>query len=258
MGEPPKINTSVAHPARMYDYYLGGKDNFEADRVAAEKMIQVTRGGVRLGARENRAFLVRAVRALAEAGITQFLDIGTGIPTSPNTHEAAPGARVAYVDNDPIVLQHARALMVGKTTVIQADLRDPGAILDDPRTRQTLDFARPIGVLLVAVLQFVQDSEDPYGVVSRLMAATAPGSHLVISHVTQDFDPEVAAHGADAYDRATAPLVLRSHAAVTRFFEGMELLDPGVVQVSRWRPDGEIPRIPDNHPWVWGGVARRR
>ncbi|RBQ16020.1 SAM-dependent methyltransferase [Spongiactinospora rosea] len=258
----PKINTKVAHPARIYDYYLGGKDNFPADREAAEKMISATRGGVRAGARQNRAFLVRAVRALTEAGITQFLDIGTGIPTSPNVHEVArqavPDARVAYVDNDPIVLVHARALMTGTggTSIIQADLREPDAILEDPQTRATIDFDRPVGVLLVAVLQFFTEGDDPHGLVRRLLAAVPSGSHLVISHYTADFNPAAATRGAvSAYDKATAPLVPRGREEVGRFFTGLDMLEPGVVQASQWRPDGPVPDIPGGHPWVWAGAG---
>ncbi|MDF5758262.1 SAM-dependent methyltransferase [Spongiactinospora sp. TRM90649] len=257
-----EINTSVAHPARIYDYYLGGKDNFAADRVAGEAMIAATRGGVRAGARQNRAFLVRAVRELAEAGVEQFLDIGTGIPTSPNVHEVAravrPGARVAYVDNDPIVLVHARALMSGggAASIIQADLRRPETILDDTRVRDTIDFRKPVAVLFVAVLQFCTDAEDPHGVVARLMDAVPSGSHLALSHFTADFNPEAAAKGASsAYDKATAPLIARDHAEVSRFFDGLDLLPPGVVQASHWRPDGEVPEIPGGHPWVWAGIG---
>jgi S-adenosyl methyltransferase len=259
---PPGINTNVAHPARMYDYYLGGKDNFPADREAAEKMI-ASSPGMRDGARQNRAFLGRAVRWLAAAGISQFLDIGTGIPTQGNTHEVAqevvPDACVAYVDNDPIVIAHARALLGkqgrGRVTIAQADLRQPDAILTDPEVLHAIDFDRPLAVLLVAILMFLEDSEDPYRIVERLKAAMPSGSYLVISHVTQDFNPEAAARGARAYDKATARMTMRSHADVLRFFDGLQLVDPGLVQVSRWRPDGEVPNLPGGHPWVWAGVG---
>jgi hypothetical protein len=262
---PPEINTGVAHPARMYDYYLGGKNNFPADREAAERMI-ASSPGMRDGARQNRAFLGRAVRWLAaEAGITQFLDVGTGIPTQGNTHEVAqavnPDARVAYVDNDPIVIAHARALLSGQgrglVTVADADLREPDALLTHPQVARAIDFDQPLALLLVAILMFLTDAEGPHRVVERLKAALPSGSHLVVSHVTQDFNPEAAARGARAYDRATATMTPRSREQVLRFFDGLELVDPGLVQVSRWRPEGPVPDIPGGHPWVWAGVGRK-
>ena len=260
---PPGINTGVAHPARMYDYYLGGKDNFPVDREAADRMIAAS-PGVREGARQNRAFLRRAVRYLAgEAGIRQFLDIGTGIPTQGNTHEVArataPDARVAYVDNDPIVITHARALLSGHEqgtiTVAEADLRQPDLILTDPEVQHAVDLDRPLAVLLVAILMFLDDSDGPHRIVERLKAAMAPGSYLVISHTTPDFNPEAAARGVRAYDRATSPMTMRGREEILRFFDGLELVDPGLVQVSRWRPDAPIPQIPGGHPWVWAGVG---
>jgi hypothetical protein len=262
---PPGINTSVAHPARMYDYYLGGKDNFPADREAADRMIAAS-PGVREGARQNRAFLRRAVHYLAgEAGIRQFLDIGTGIPTQGNTHEVAravaPDASVAYVDNDPIVIAHARALLaghqLGTTTAAEADLRQPDLILAHPEVQRAVDLERPVGLLLVAILMFLQDSDGPYRIVERLKAAIPSGSYLVVSHTTPDFNPEAAARGVRAYDRATAPMTMRRREQVLRFFDGLELVDPGLVQVSRWRPDAPIPQIPGGHPWVWAGVGRK-
>ena len=194
-----RIDTTIPHPARVYDYLLGGKDNFAADRAAAEQLIAVS-PGVREGVRAHRAFLRRAVRYLAaEAGMKQFLDIGTGIPTQGNTHEVAqeivPEARVAYVDNDPIVLVHGRALLTshpaGKTTVIEADLRRPEEILAHPDVRDTIDFSRPVALILAGVLHFLTDEEDPHGVVERLKAAVPSGSHLLLSHVTLDFAPGV-------------------------------------------------------------------
>ncbi|MHA6765531.1 SAM-dependent methyltransferase [Streptacidiphilus sp. PAMC 29251] len=213
---PPPIDTSVPHPARMYDYYLGGKDNFPADREAAEKVIAA---GVhaRDFARANRAFLGRVIRFLAEQGITQFLDIGTGIPAVGNTHEVAqqtnPAARVVYVDNDPIVLTHARALMAGHgqgaTTVIQADLRDPAAILAHPKVRAAIDFDRPVGLILVAVLHFIRDEENPDAITKLLRDALPSGSFLAISHGTggDTRAPETARASeriTDVYKRATS------------------------------------------------------
>jgi len=196
---PPEINTNVAHPARVYDYWLGGKDNFPADRALAEHIMQAI-PTMRAMAAANRAFLVRSVRYLAgEAGIRQFLDIGTGIPTSPNVHEvaqaAAPDARVVYVDNDPIVLAHARALLksqdVGETAFILADLRQPQAIIDDPTLGATLDLTEPVALLMVAVLMYFRDSEDPnpYGMVATLLDRLPSGSYLAVSHPIADFDP---------------------------------------------------------------------
>lgn len=241
---PPEINTSVAHSARVYDYWLGGKDNFPADRELAERVIAVLPTITR-SARANRAFLVRAVRFLAaEAGIRQFLDIGTGIPTSPNVHEVArgvaPAARVVYVDNDPIVLVHARALLTshpeGKTDYIDADLRDPDKILEGAAA--TLDFGQPVALLLVAILQYVADAEDPWGIVRRLLAPLAPGSYLVLSHPTKDIQGEAVAAGAREMNRLLATSYTpRTHAEISRFFDGLELLPPGVVQTTAWRPD---------------------
>ena len=249
---PPTIDTSVPHPARMYDYYLGGKDNFPADREAAEKVIAAGMYA-REFARANRAFLGRAVGFLAEQGITQFLDIGTGIPAAGNTHEVAqrtdPAARVVYVDNDPIVLTHARALMAGHkqgaTTVIQADLRDPAAILAHPKVRAALDFDRPIGLILVAVLHFVREDEHPDTITKLLRDALPAGSFLVISHGTggNTAAPDVAAASAkitDIYKRASSALTLRPRDRIAEFFGDFDLVEPGLVSVPRWRPTEPI------------------
>src|SRR6201996_2609177 len=204
------IDTSRPHPARMYDYFIGGKNNFAADRETAEKML-VAQPGARTGARENRGFLGRAVRYLVEeAGIRQFLDIGTGLPTTNSVHEVAqaidPAARVVYVDNDPLVLAHARALLTsapeGRTAYIQADLRDPAAILDNPVTREVLDFGQPIGLVLVAILHFIQDSDQPGQIIATLLDALPSGSYLVASHLTTEHDPAATAAGQRAMQRA--------------------------------------------------------
>ncbi len=256
------IGTSTPNPARIYDYLLGGKDNFPADRETAEEVLALA-PEVRAVARENRAFLRRAVRYLAgEAGIRQFLDVGTGIPAQGNVHQVAqqvaPDARVVYVDNDPIVLLHARALLAGNhTTIIQADLREPAAILDHPELREVIDFDQPVAVLLLAILHFITDEEDPAGIVTRLRDAMAPGSYLALSHGTADFRPEATLKAAQVYDRASAPLVLRSHAQIGRFFGGLELVAPGLVQVVSWRPDGELPDGWATSP-AYGGIARKR
>jgi S-adenosyl methyltransferase len=262
-GWTDEINTWVAHPARIYDYYLGGKDNFRADRETAEQALAAT-PSVREMARQNRAFLQRAVRFLAgEAGVRQFLDIGTGLPTQGNVHEIAqavnPEARVVYVDNDPIVLAHSRALLdAPNTAVVLGDLREPGEILEDPAVTKLIDFHRPVAVLLVAVLHFIRNAEDPVGITAKLRTAMAPGSHLVISHGTTDVQqaqPDVADKVVQAYQRSTAPVTLRSREEIERFFGDFELVDPGLEQIQSWRPDGPVPAVSGG---IYGGVGRKR
>ncbi|MFE9427341.1 SAM-dependent methyltransferase [Kitasatospora sp. NPDC006697] len=246
--EPPPasdLRPEIPHPARIYNALLGGKDNFPADRAAAERLIALS-PGIQAAARCNRVFLQRAVRLVSELGIDQFLDIGTGIPSEGNTHEVAqqvnPAARVVYVDNDPIVLAHARALMAGpghgRTTVLQADLREPEKILADPQVREALDFDRPVALLLVAVLHFVDEDQDPYRLVATLLDALPSGSHLILSHGTGDFDPpaDVAA-GTDVYRKATAQVTPRSRAQLERFLTGLEPLEPGLVPAAAWRAE---------------------
>ncbi|MFD0900114.1 SAM-dependent methyltransferase [Actinomadura sediminis] len=257
------IDPSVATAAGMYDYYLGGTDNFASDRRAAHRVIAEAPEALLL-ARENRRFLQRAVRFLArDAGIRQFLDIGTGLPTQGNVHEIAqqeaPGAHVVYVDNDPKVLAHSRALKTteaGTTGVITADLRDPQAILDHPETRRLIDFDRPVAILLAAVLHFIADDADPYGIVDRLRAATAPGSYLTISHVTADSRPRRANGLRDVYRSTRNPVTHRTREQVDRFFHGFEYVDPGLVYVSAWRPDGTSDVSPEE-VWVLGGVGQK-
>jgi len=258
---PPGIDASVATAARMYDFWLGGHDNFAADRIAA---LKVTNGApeVPLLARENRKFLGRAVRLLAgQAGIRQFLDLGTGLPTKDNVHQvaqaAAPGARVVYVDNDPMVLAHSRALKTGEgTAVIQADLRDPETILTHPETRRLIDFGQPLVILFVAVLHFIGGA-DAYGAVARFTRAAAPGSYLVLSHVTGDPEPQTAAAGAAVYAGTANPLTLRTHDQILAFFDGLEILAPGLVPVPQWRPDEPDPADPGK-AWMLGGGGRRQ
>jgi S-adenosyl methyltransferase len=266
-GGPVDLRTDRPHPARVYDYLLGGKDNFPADREAAEQGLRANPNS-RIPPRENRAFLRRVVRFLAaEAGIRQFLDIGTGIPTSPNVHEVAqavtPAARVVYVDNDPIVLAHARALLTssgeGRTAYIDADLRDVDRIVGSPELRSTLDLDQPVGLLLIAILHFIPDEDDPYGVVDQLLAALPSGSYLALSHLTGDFDPEAWEGVAAVYRKSGVIMRVRSRPEIERFFDGLELLEPGVTSVSRWRPDpGEPSRATDAQVSVLGGVARKR
>ena len=262
---PPEINTDVAHPARVYDYWLGGKDNFPADRALAEMMIQAI-PNMRGLAAANRAFLRRAVRYLAaEAGVRQFLDIGTGIPTSPNVHEVAqevaPGTRVVYVDNDPIVLAHARALLTsqdaGETAFIMADLREPKSILDHPTLAATLDLGQPVAVMLVAVLMYFRDTDDPnpFEMVATVMERMPSGSYLAVTHPTPDFNPEETAQAVAAAEAAGITLVPRGQAEIARFFSGLDLVDPGVTPVLSWRPD-EPPADPQS-AYYWAGIARK-
>ena len=261
-GSAPQLDTSVPHPARVYNYWLGGKDNFAADREAGEEALAAYPDLVS-SVRANRAFLARGARYLAaEAGIRQFLDIGTGIPTANNTHEVAQSvvadSRVVYVDNDPIVLAHARALLVsgpqGVTDYLDADLRDTEKILGHARAR--LDFSQPVAVLLIAVLHLIGPEDDPYGIVRRLMAAVPPGSYLMISHVASDIEPEKMAEMAKRLNRLVAQKgTYRSRGQVADFFTGLELAEPGIVPVQHWRQDSEVER--SRRAAMWGGVGRK-
>jgi hypothetical protein len=256
------FDTSVAHLARVYDYWLGGKDNYAADRAAGEASMQAYPDLVH-SVRANRAFLARAVRYLAaEAGIRQFLDIGTGIPSANNTHEvaqaAAPASRIVYVDNDPVVLAHARALLTssseGTTCYIDADLRDTGTILS--QAARELDFSQPVAVMLIAILHVIGDDDEPYGIVRALMDAVPAGSYLALSHAASDIVPAQATEMVARLNRVMAQQgILRNQAQVARFFDGLELVEPGVVRVQDWRPDSDIEvRTPSN---MWGGLGRK-
>ncbi|WP_328379203.1 SAM-dependent methyltransferase [Streptomyces sp. NBC_00440] len=253
------IDTSRPHPARIYDYLLGGKDNYQVDQQAAEELAAAA-PEVRIGVRANRAFLRRAVRYVLGSGVRQILDIGTGLPTSPNVHETArevaPDVRIAYVDNDPIVNAHANALLSrsGATSVVLADLRDPQAILHHPDIRRVIDFDEPVAVLLIAILHFLTEAEKPEQVVATLRDALPAGSFLVLSHATSDFADRSAAQA--VYNNATATLNLRSRAEVERFFDGFELVGPGLAQVPFWRPDTPPPAGSDEIGF-YGGVARK-
>ena len=256
------IDTSVAHSARVHNYWLGGKDHFPVDRAAGDA-VRAAYPGIVESVRANRAFLARVVRFLAaDAGITQFLDIGTGIPAANNTHEVAravtPDARVVYVDYDPVVLRHARVLLAGDARgavdYIDADQRDPGKILRE--AARTLDFSRPVAIMLIAIMHLIVDAGDPYGITGRLTAAMAPGSCLALSQVASDIEPEQMAEAARRYNRlARETQRHRTHAEVTRFFDGLELVSPGVVAVPRWRPGSELEA--SARSGMWGGVGRR-
>jgi hypothetical protein len=254
-----EIDTSRPHPARIYDYLLGGKDNYQVDQQAGDALAAAA-PEVRIGVRANRAFLQRAVRFVVRGGVRQILDIGTGLPTSPNVHETAhevaPDVRVAYVDNDPIVKTHADALLSrsGTTSIVLGDVRDPRAIVEHPDVRRVIDFGEPVALLLVAVLHFLTDAERPEQVVATLRDALPAGSFLVLSHATDDFADRSAAEA--VYTNATATLNLRPRAAVERFFDGFELVDPGLAQVPFWRPDTPPPER-SGEIGFYGGVARK-
>ena len=257
-----EIDTSVAHAARRYNYLLGGTDHFAADRISGDAIVAAF-PTVRIAVMENRRFLRRAVTYLAEhAGIRQFLDIGTGIPAAGNVHEVAqgidPATRVVYVDHDPIVLAHARRLLSatpdgGATAYIHADLREPDAILGHPDLRDTLDLSRPVALLLISVVPFLTDADDPYGKVARLTRALAPGSHLAMSHGTTDFLSAEAAAEFDALARREGARSreagqMRDKAAIARFFDGLDLVPPGIVALPDWRselPPAERPSAAD-------------
>ncbi|MFD4560840.1 SAM-dependent methyltransferase [Streptomyces sp. NPDC058469] len=263
------IDTSRPHSARMYDYYLGGKDHFEVDKQAAEAVAGVY-PGVFVAGRENRGFMHRATRVLArEHGIRQWLDIGTGIPTEPNLHQVAqsvvPEARVVYADNDPLVLKYAERLMrstrQGRTAYVQADVNDPDTLLNSPEVADILDFDRPIALSLNALLHFVTDDQDPYGLVARLLSVLPSGSALAISHCTPDFDPETWAKVTAIYDEAGTPVKVRTRDEVARFFTGLDLLDPGIAVGYRWRPDPVTEEWPEDQAptdakvSLWTGVG---
>ncbi|WP_131768822.1 SAM-dependent methyltransferase [Candidatus Protofrankia californiensis] len=258
---PANLNPDVPHIARIYDYLLGGRNNYAADREVGEQIMAAV-PSTAASVLANRAFLGRAVHHLAtEAGIRQFLDIGTGLPSADNTHEvaqrAAPTSRIVYVDNDPIVLVHARALLAsspqGATAYIESDLRNPDAVLK--KAAATLDFTSPVAVMLVAILHCIADEDDPYGIVTTLLDAVPSGSYLVFSHPASDIIPEGMRQAQTHINAsATEKIIFRSHAEVSRFFDGLELLEPGIVPTTQWRPDPGADTTPMP---VWAGLARK-
>jgi hypothetical protein len=263
--EVPSIDTSVAHPARIYDYWLGGKDNYAADRAAGDRVIEVRGDVILQGVRANRRFLGRAVRYLVEEeGIRQFLDIGTGLPSANNTHEvaqaAAPDAKVVYVDNDPIVLAHARALLTsapeGRTAYISADLREVDKILSE--ARKTLDWEQPVALMFLMTLQYVPDADDPHAIVRRYTAALPPGSFLVIADTTLEDDDQALTESVRRMNEGMAGQTTqtrRTKAEVARFFDGLDPVEPGVLSLHRWRPGPEEPGTEYDWP-TRAGVAR--
>jgi O-methyltransferase involved in polyketide biosynthesis len=262
MAGSPRINPTVPHPARVYDYWLGGKDNYKADRQAAAEAIKIFPKTVQ-SARSCRAFLSRVVSYLAaEAGIRQFLDLGSGLPSVQNVHEVAqliaPESRVVYVDNDPVVLVHARALLAsspeGATAYIQADIRNPDLIL--AKAAETLDFSQPVAVMLLAVLHLITDAQDPAGIIRTVMDAAPAGSYLAIGHHTADIYPELREFARRMSElNPDFPATLRGRQQVADLFTGLDIVAPGVVQISKWRPASDL----DTHAAaaLWGGVARK-
>jgi hypothetical protein len=249
--------------ARVYDYYLGGSSNFAADRELA-RQVEAAIPWVNETARNNRAFLRRAVRYCVGIGIRQFLDIGSGTPTRGNVHEVAqgvePSCRVVYVDNEPVAVAHAQLQLEGndKAGIVRADLREPEAIFDHPTTRRLIDFDEPVAVLMVAILHFIPDSDDPLDVLRRYRKRMAPGSHLAISHVTDDVYPEKIHQLVELYKGSTNPVVTRSRSQLTELFTGFELVEPGIVWTPEWRP--ESPELVGEHPEssvIYAGVGRR-
>jgi hypothetical protein len=262
---PPGVDTKRANVARVYDYWLGGTHNFLADQDVARAIMAVV-PVAREAARDNRAFLRRAVRFLAASGISQFLDIGSGIPTEGNVHEiaeqASPGARVVYADNDEVAVAHSRAILTGKSdaAVIEADLREPQTILASETVRELIDFSQPTGLLVNMVLHFVDDAENPWQTVATLRDALSPGSYLVLGHLTDENRPTVAHAAEDVYNRSvTTNIHLRSRPDILRFFDGFDLVDPGLVYIPHWRPDtpAQVPEDPSKS-WALVGVGRRR
>jgi hypothetical protein len=265
-SEPVDLQIDRPHAARVYDVLLGGKTNYKADREAAQQILE-NLPIARTTARENRAFMHRAVRYLAESGVRQFLDIGTGIPTPPNLHdvaqEIAPESRVVYTDNDPIVLVHSRALHTshpsGRTAYIDGDLCEPDRIIEHPRLLATLDLTRPVALTLLTVLHWLRADADPYAIVSRLLDALPSGSHLVISHVTADLDPPALGSVRSDLGKRGSNVTPRSKEQVAAFFDGLELLEPGLTLIEQWRPTVPVepPATIDQVVPLYVGVARK-
>ncbi|MBB6414509.1 SAM-dependent methyltransferase [Streptomyces sp. AK010] len=257
---PRSIDISVPSVSRMYDYYLGGSHNFEVDREAARRAMEFMPGLPKI-MQANRAFMRRAVRYAAGQGISQFLDIGSGIPTFGNVHEVAqaarPGARVMYVDHDPVAVAHSQAVLEGNDDagVVAADLRKPQEILRSPEVERLIDLNQPVALLLVAILHFVEDEDDPYGAVAELCEALAPGSLLVLTHASYEgipLPPERAGGAVDVYEDIRNPLIMRSREEIARFFEGYDMVEPGLVAMPHWRPD-TAPE--DEDPYAFSGFA---
>ncbi len=258
---PDGIDADRPSVARLYDFLLGGHHNFAADRELGRQLLQAEPYARHI-VTENRKFLGRAVRFLLDSGVRQFLDLGSGIPTQENVHEIAqrgdPQARVVYVDNDPVAVAHSKLILAGdpRATVINADLREPESVFTHPEVTSLLDFSEPVGVLMVTVLHFVPDSDDPAGAVHRFARGLVPGSYLVVSHATHEAAPGAAAQVQELYKGATASVHTRTSAEIMRFFDGFELAEPGLVYLPLWRPDAGPPEHPER-AWFYAGVGRR-
>jgi SAM-dependent methyltransferase len=262
-GQAPEgVETDRPSVARLYDFFLGGHHNYAADRELARRLLQVEPNARHIVA-ENRAFLGRAVSYLTQAGIRQFIDLGSGIPTQENVHEIAQRdsseARVIYVDNDAGVIAHSRHLLRGNplVSIINADLRNPASIVAHPEVGRLIDFSQPVGLLMVTVLHFVPDAQDPYGAVARFAQELAPGSFLVISHATRDSRPETAGKVEQLYQNAATSAHTRTAEEISRFFTGFEIVEPGLVYMPLWRHDGQVPDDPEQ-VWFYAGVGRKR
>jgi hypothetical protein len=259
---PPGLDLSRPSAARVYDYYLGGSHNFEVDRRMAEEAIRLWPELPRM-MQANRDFMRRAVRYLVGQGITQFIDIGSGIPTAGNVHEVAqrenPQTNVVYVDNDPVAVAHSRAILadVTGTTVVEADFRNPGVIFDDPAVRELIDFNRPVALLLVAVLHFVPDADDPYAAVRLCCDMLASGSYLVISHASSDGQRDVGGSHQQLYKRTPTPMTMRTGPQIEGFFGGLELVSPGLVPMPLWRPEDETVSGQDQRMAGYAGVGQK-
>ena len=265
-----RLQLDRPHGARVYDYFLGGKDNFAIDRQAAEHLLEAF-PGFRTAALSNRMWMHRAARYAAEQGITQFLDIGTGIPTSPNLHEVvqevAPQARIVYADNDPIVLAHSRALLTsgpkGKTAYLEADVTDPRSIIESDEVRETLDLSKPVALSLVGVFHYLPDALKPYDLVKQLVEPLAPGSLLIFSHCTPDFAPDLWERAIQVYKADGGDAQVRSKEEVARFFDGLELVEPGVSVPFQWHPDQQTEDLVAKGEFtdvmcsLWVGVAKK-
>ena len=259
-GDAPRFDTTVPNVARIYDYFLGGRDNYAADREAAAKILGLIPDAT-AACHENRKFLQRVVRYLAEAGIRQFIDIGTGLPTRGNVHEIAqkhaPGACVVYVDYDPVVVSHATALLARGDNVaaIWGDLRSPEEILSHPDLTKLIDLSKPVAILLIAVLHFIKDDEDPPGFLKALKQAMAPGSYLAISHITGDqIAKEDSLAAQDVYTNASAPVVPRTHEEIIQFFDHLMLINPGLVNISKWPAELSV-HGSTSRQLFYGGIA---
>jgi S-adenosyl methyltransferase len=261
---PPDVDIRTPNMARMYDYALGGKDNFASDREAVQHLFRLAPENAYVP-RANRQFLGKAARFVAEQGITQFIDLGAGLPSQGSTHEAArlvqPDARVVYVDSDPVVLAHARALLAGNDSglaVIAEDIRDTGRILGHPSTRRLIDFSQPAAVLFVAVLHGIPDADDPAGIVAEFVRPLAPGSYVILTHLTREGHPaEIVAKKEAVWAKSATPMAYRSREEIMRFFDGLELVEPGLTVVTRWREEPQDPQLDAAGAWTLGGVGRK-